>query len=33
MYVNVVDYTPVVMRSNIRYSRDLAVSSDTWICK
>ena len=33
MYVYVVDYTPVVMHSITHYSRDLAVSSDTWICK
>ena len=33
MCVYVVDYTPVVMRSNTRYSRDVVVSSDTRICK
>ena len=33
MCVYVVDYTPVVMRSNTRYSRDVVVSSDTRIYK
>ena len=32
MYVYVVDYTPVVMRSNIRYSRDLASLVNVHVC-